>query len=183
MKSSASEPGLKHRKRKLGFGDPYGRPGDLCRILEDARIIRESWHICNIQSQGSIMYHECSEKLSGNLVVKLKAFVQLFSTTCISLAFGLFSDEFQTIQAEICLNYDYLPRVLTTTIASPCKRGKSKGKASHIWRTSLVQSENRCAQGFNSDPLSKGNSDQWSDDRVVTRYIFSSLIPYFYANF
>ena len=52
-------------------------------------------------------------KLSGNLVVKLKDSVQKrFRLHCTrnSLAFGLFSDEFQTIQAEIWLNYDYLPQ-------------------------------------------------------------------------
>ena len=56
------------------------------------------------------LYPRMFTKLSSNLVVKLKAFVQAISTTCNSLAFGLFSDECQTIQAEIWLHYDYLPQ-------------------------------------------------------------------------
>ena len=62
-------------------------------------------------------------KLSGNLLAKLKAVVQAILTIRSSLAFGLFSDDFQTIQAEIWLNYDHLPQQ---------KSGKSEGKAPHI---------------------------------------------------
>ena len=51
-------------------------------------------------------------KFSSNLVVKLKGSVQAILTTHNSLAFGLFSDEFQTIEAEIWLNYDHLPQQL-----------------------------------------------------------------------
>ena len=28
------------------YGDPYGRPGDWCRIRGTPGIIRESWHVC-----------------------------------------------------------------------------------------------------------------------------------------
>ena len=63
-------------------------------------------------------------KLSGNLVVKLKAFVQAISTIRNSLAFGLFSDEFQTIQAR---NMAKL-RLLTTTIAVLVIAGKAREK-------------------------------------------------------
>ena len=117
-------------------------------FIGDARIIRESWHSWSL-------YPRMFRELSGNLVVKLKAFVQLISTTCISLAFGLFSDEFQTIQAEICLNYDYLPRQ-SQSLSTREKQGKSIPYMKYF----PVQSENRCAQGFISDPLSKGNSDE-----------------------
>ena len=64
----------------------------------------------NIQNQGSIM-----EPLSTNIQKLIWQFggkTESFciSTTLNSLAFGLFCDEFQTIQTEIWLNYDYLPQ-------------------------------------------------------------------------
>ena len=59
----------------------------------------------NIRSEVKVrswsLYPRMLSKLSGNLAVKLKAFVQAISTTRDSLKFGIFSDEFQKIQTEI----------------------------------------------------------------------------------